>query len=414
MLHTERATRTGRTVTLTAFCAIIACGAPEQADPPPPEATPAEALQQRSPIPGCDHITELQVDLLGEDMRPTYRRMLQAIGRRVEIPEYHDCQWLVNDQGNAYHEGRVAVFSVETTQPTGLAAIIFSEVVYGNGVRRIDPGVTCVYLDTTHPNAVNWKAAYVHDTGGPTDPLCDDEPPNTTPINVFRTASGHDIPQVARWDWDPGPGQSDRQAFGIPCVDPDGERHWCTVGAAGSIRHTVHPGNKTSTAVVNIPGWYDEQQLAVMTGTGLHPDSVATIFPDDQLDVLNSEADYQNKGWIDVAYVTMSHAIPDYESKFNFKVTPDSTQVNVIAICHGEPDGTNCPMNGQTPSPENATWRWWARITAPDNTVVYRKVKQPHPHGQSVPPVTRWRWLDNDESFWIRCIQGCCEVDDEF
>ena len=27
-----------------------------------------------------------------------------------------------------------------------------------------------------------------------------------------------------------------------------------------------------------------------------------------------------------------------------------------------------------------------------------------------VPAATRWRWLPDDEGFWIRCLNGCCDV----
>lgn len=389
-----------------------ACGPPGvPPDPRPVVGDPPTVAQDTLRIPGCDHVT-VGDPALGERSQALVGTLFRMIGQRIEVPEYHDCQWLVNDTGNRYHERRVALYSLEQTPTRGLAAVVYSDsVTYGNGVRRIVPGVNCVYVDTEGP-ANTWKAAIVEGTGTGQVGVCPDDTPPVLPINLVVVASGEEIPPVARWDY-AGPGNANRQVITLRCVAPDGGQHWCAVGAPGTVRHTVRAKNHTSQRILDIPGWYDEQQLAIPRNGSLTPSAiVATIFPDDDLSSLMDESSYQGKGWIDVAYVTMDQTLPKYLAKFNFMATPDSSSVNVVAICHGGAN-SECDMAGQSPSQQNASWQWWARITAPDASTVYRRVTV-QPHGQRVPATARWRWLDNDENFWVRCIQGCCEVEDDF
>jgi hypothetical protein len=36
---------------------------------------------------------------------------------------------------------------------------------------------------------------------------------------------------------------------------------------------------------------------------------------------------------------------------------------------------------------------------------------QRHPHpGFPIPGTLRWRWLADDETIWVRCDDGCCQV----
>ena len=54
---------------------------------------------------------------------------------------------------------------------------------------------------------------------------------------------------------------------------------------------------------------------------------------------------------------------------------------------------------------------WWAVVVKPSKEVSYRCVYRTDHGTIPVPGTARWRWVLNDETIWVRCANGCCQVD---
>jgi hypothetical protein len=239
--------------------------------------------------------------------------------------------------------------------------------------------------------------------------------PGTT-LSVFPNAAapGATIPAATRWVWSPS---DSTQLIGIPCASG-----WCDVGP--------HPGPPAAGAAFPqaVKGWYDEQYLAdYTTGSGLVVSSVVgTVFPEPGLETRDSA--YYSGTFKDAAHVAMTAALNKYESRYAFgnaAANGATSSMATVALCYGErekclpaaaPAGPQCVIPPQMPNlPADAAilHPWWARVTAPGGSKVnyfctgYRGL----PKDFKMPGVVRWRWRAKDETIWIPCAQGCCEVD---
>ena len=285
-------------------------------------------------------------------------------------------------------------------------------------------GFSCLYLWP----APRWQARIVP---VPTDDDC------LRPIlpDTFSTPAGglkvvedwqggstlSDYPPVARWDRD----AQGRPYIGIKCGSA-----WCEVGGVNFTPNPPYVGpfpNANVARVRRIKGWYDEQLLAVPDNTGkLVPSPLkGTIFPDPALDGY-VDADF-DRNWARVAYVALDGGrtsdYTHYLTKFGLQrapVTAPFEQLNRIEMCHGSSDQcqiarSEVPKCGPTQVVPPATEvRWWARVSAPGvprprhNCVVFLG----HAGlGKHIPGTARWRWIIADEATWTRCVQGCCEMD---
>jgi hypothetical protein len=183
--------------------------------------------------------------------------------------------------------------------------------------------------------------------------------------------------------------------------------------------------------VVNVKGWYDSQRLARQENPAdmsPNPKLIPTAGRSNVYPVAGlggrEKTDYQN--FLPAAYVTMN-----YEGKYDKGMglramsdppVPDNMRnpaaTNLISLCLG----TNCGVAAATQTdcgkemglpPESL---WFARTKGATGwrefCVHYREYpkdvngKQPY----TVPGVVRWRWKAKDETVWISCPSGCCEV----
>lgn len=141
-----------------------------------------------------------------------------------------------------------------------------------------------------------------------------------------------------------------------------------------------------------IPGWNDEQRLAVRGTSGLRYGPLARIIPHDTLEQM-TDATFEGV-WVLVARI---QARGPYE-KLGLGATsyaPDGedTSTNSVWICRQLSDG-----------------QWYARIIRPDNRVSYlRAIRDQHP-GARVPGAARWVWREDDEGAWMMCGSGCCTL----
>ena len=189
--------------------------------------------------------------------------------------------------------------------------------------------------------------------------------------------SPDDFPAVARWDYNKN---DNNQVIGVKCGDG-----WCEIGRKVKYEHD-HPGGKKRS----VKGWFDEQRLAVGTRGSLKPWSagVATIFAVDSLESYTKKEDFESD-WVHVATISSPQAYP----KLGL-VGTDRIQA-LMYLKHA------------------AGGAWSARIVAIDGNSAVTTSEFPVTmieHNDSIPGVARWGWDDTDETIWVRCANGCCQV----
>lgn len=243
------------------------------------------------------------------------------------------------------------------------------------------------------------------------------------------TRTSSDLPPVARWDWDP---VNQLQYIGIQCEDA-----WCEVRPRLAPGHTPRSSAPLATAPQTVKGWYDEQLLALPPVPPAPVTAVSnimgTVIPEPNLGEPmgqdGAKSIYHNT-WQPVASVRLDRSPGGYASKLNFVATEGTDAQNHVALCYGITDknGFNpCIPNrvGRTvPVPKDESGKacsgWFTRVGRTrdenGNEQYFCATRRGHdtdmngnpiPH---IPGVVRWRWALKDETMWIRCLQGCCEV----
>lgn len=362
----------------------------------------------------------------------------------LNVPEFNDCQRFIEVDRTGqrhYTDGYFAIFAFRDSTPldvrmgnrqgVGLPVAFIYADSQPYPQLGINKGGNCLYLYRAEGHWAGFVRPAVVERRGKVncEKSLDAPRAGTGQLVVAATQvpglEQGDYPNTARWDWDP---QSEQQYMGVPCG-----RAWCEVGASGLTTSHAHPERAKVTwqrerRTVLVKGWYDEQYLARCGGTPptCRPTAlVGTIFPDPQLDSTKT-ADYKGR-WIPVARVAIAvdPNSPDatsssadllaYKTKFNFQLTPQNSQLNEIDLCHG--DAATChvvPPTAGCPSATEETEHglWWVKITAAqDASERYRCiVRRPTTAAVHVIGAVRWRWLLADETNWIRCDEGCCEV----
>lgn len=307
----------------------------------------------------------------------------------------------------------------------------------------IDPGFNCLYL-ARDPWTGRWRAKMV--PNGQVNPDCPRQVPDLDAVrgkDLEVRESGpagfglNDYPPAARWDWDP---VAFEQYVGIKCLAA-----WCEIGAPGFTSSPAHavstntiattaatttmwppwepvsasaPTFKDARRVAEIKGWYDEERLAAPSpDSALHPASVwGVIFPHPGLGALTSSSFLRT--WQHVADAVLEGTTPPYgTTKLNL-----GEGTNLIYLCSGEVQ-TDCgidttwtdprrnpPTGRQLCDPSTDGRRWWAKIVDPLGRTEFRCVYR-RDHGRIVmPAAARWRWKETDQTVWIRCDDGCCDL----
>ena len=369
-----------------------------------------------------------------------------AVGDRTQVVEWHDCQKFISESGQAYQQ-LMAIFSgfarsasgaelaaATAAKPIALssALIVDFDTPYNN--LGIGSGFNCLYLYYGGGRYMARMKSF-----GGTEPDCTPPAdintlPNTPPLEAIPiplpngSADGYsdeDTPAVARWDYQPPPGKPTYYA-GLKCSP-----RWCEIGPKGfkpSLgRLTSNSGwPKARRRVTEIKAWNDYQLLAVKDASGVHPGKVhGYVTPDGDLwDRTDSDFD---KTWVHMATVELDGPPGSYQAKLGLGPwTPESRQ-NHLWMCNGDwlaclaasraPGGFAAGTTGSLPEPDCSNGptgnpkTWWAGIVDPGKRVTYRCVFRTD-HGQSarVPGTARWRWIADDETIWVRCPHGCCQV----
>ena len=180
--------------------------------------------------------------------------------------------------------------------------------------------------------------------------------------------------------------------------------------------------------VVGVKGWYDQQNLAmVVNGQTVPSGIIGTVIPHPLLSTL-TDASYQNK-WVLTGFVSLDTrnarpgAIEYYKKKFNFDAVDVGTRLvtlNRISQCFGLQ--TECGVPNAPPGKGCADTAggkkiavWWVKLESPKATKpMYRcGIRRVHPNAPTtmkMAATARWRWVADDETTWIFCVNGCCET----
>ena len=395
-------------------------------------------------------------------------------GRQIDVPEYNDCQrLLVNTSskpdpvytqlkfGNVAviwaRQGIKEVYETEapignaigrpfyaalknpnptTTRVTAIALVWTTGTYKPLGMRA---GFACIVLQWEGPVAArlprNYHAWMV--------PLARQQP-CVSPLDLPAATAFYlgaqelpaemngnvpdEIPPVARWDWD---GHRGEQYVGIAC--PSG---WCEL--YGENPHTPHghhgsPNYHVPTGlnlvghegqVVRQKGWYDQEYLAsTISKSGTQPElddagALGTVFPVPALGTRNTQ-DYHLGDFVPVAWISISPLSKGYAGKYGFSsniAPPQRPDVNALFLCRD--DGhKKCKVKLKhqcSPTRDQASGDlYYARLGAsPDdpNGTDFCVDFIGTTLGVPTPGTVRWRWLDDDQTIWVSCPSGCCQI----
>jgi hypothetical protein len=400
---------------------------------------------ETSGLPECPHYWK--TFKVPHSQTATVMGDLSVPGPITSVPEFHDCQRFVKQDG-AYGP-LVAIFAsfrldvlvdslynlskngpfIPGTQITSAISVaeVFNQDAQAYPPLGIAPGFNCVHL---YYDAGVLKARMV--AVGSQEINClkpfDPTTGGGTPLKVsVKPTAGFvlsDYPPVARWDWD---SVGKQQYIGIKCGSGD----WCEIGPELFTPSSADLDPSTATTpearVRRIKGWYDEQYLDTATTadpTKFVPTAVkATVIPHPDLKTYS----FAPGTWHVTAHVALDAPLQLYKNKFNFDpvtIGAAQAQMNRMEFCRGTRNECAIPSAEALPKgtcgPMNWFWsaikaRWWARILAASeltttNYRYYCVIRRGHPVQLGVPGTARWRWLAKDPSIWEECTHGCCEV----
>lgn len=388
----------------------------------------------------------------------------------TDVPEFHDCQRFIVGGRRPRYDSVFAIFAHEgldkldlpqstvipaftpgstsellTSGPTTTVgagtgriqltnmrtwAVIYAENDYpALGIQRY---FNCLLIGRIAVGANMSYSAMMVPIGGRSD-ICAQRPESVVNYGVstgrsnrlltgvtLSAASGPmtDVPPVARWDWDR---VNNVQFIGIKC--PDG---WCEFYGTGTFNPSPsYPGSSLGS-LASVKGWYDEQSLAHFTGTPAHlavAGREATVFPAPGLRNRDSWSSIMRGRWDTVAYVSMHDEDAAYAQKGGLHQSPQAPNIapgnrnNVVSFCVESALAAGPASSCNTPSLPTLTTaacpsRQFAKVEYPGQPTRYFCVKYTvNPNGYTAKGVVRWRWRDTDETVWISCPDGCCEVE---
>jgi hypothetical protein len=385
-------------------------------------------------LPECQKDWEYLPKRLGGSIGP---EGFSIVGPITDVPEFHDCQRLLSDGGRRFGP-LVAVFAAydldsivkrldslneRRSGPADRFALAgglilnLSKEAYAR--LDIQPGFSCLYVWRTRTDSVRWNARIRWVRNRHT--MCLDPIDPTTlqagRLDVHRDSAPEfsqpgDYPAVARWEWDAVNGQ---HYIGIKCG-----HGWCQVGPPRfrpTLSYAAGPTDGTPRSKVQrIKGWYDEQILADSLN---RPSIRGWVFPSPDLHERRL-SDFDSPNWVLVAYVALERQSDFYKARFNYDVVPPGApleRMNKLFFCRGTMQGCGIPTGSPAVTCGSDVWwpnpRMWVRIDAAlGGRSMYRCIiRRGHEDlRKDIPSTTRWRWLAHDETSWIECGHGCCEM----
>ena len=364
---------------------------------------------------------------------------LSLPGLQTDVPEFNDCQKFVAvENGTARFIALFAIFArahldsvtLDTLTNHGVTTQFPMGEIYAfdsaYAPLGIQPAFNCLYL---YKDANNALAATMVPVGMDEQKCLTPQPATSgkrlavTPVTMIGGTSG-DYPPVARWDWN---AKGSVQYIGIQCGAAWCEIHDPTIPFEPSKSYSLGASLPNATRrVVEVKGWYDEQRLALPNGSNpLVAGFTATFVPDPHLgdDHGTPDTSRYNGQWVTVATASVNGGPNIYATKLNLT---SPTPSFLAATFHGPPgpvstvylcySGTVVPNpcfpSGPPPSCSGGVaGTWWSMIQSNGGAKKYYCViRREHP-GVVIPGIVRWRWTVNDDTLWIRCLDGCCEVE---
>lgn len=369
--------------------------------------------------------------------------LLSVAGRRTNIPEFHDCQKLIGDSaGVRKYLTRVAVFSADDLQQKAARIEqIRDSVVRSKVEARVAQGDDSIFVvgeiyapDGDYPPLgikQHFNCLFLYPANKPPSYLeanivpvgsnevqCKSIPHTSagTILEVHRTDFGDvkHVPDVARWDWDP---THNTQYIGVGC-----HKAWCDIGPVGFVSSNPHaaPPVPPNSAQMAVKGWYDEQTLGFPSGSGITVGTVTgTFVPMPDLGDQDGTPGKSFEKFKAVATVAIDGGSSVYFNKLNLAPSPITAMTDTVYLCRGTwekcalADSAFKPTCGVGTDPS-----WWAKIVSPKpgggtpsmSTAYFCITRRDH-KGIKIPGVVRWRWAIKDETMWISCMVGCCELE---
>lgn len=381
---------------------------------------PEGKLVDDTPNPECPH---------------DYRGERSPIGALIDftksgVPEFNDCQRLIRrtPAGLRTYGPLAAIFakdSIDTLGVSNFAAPVVVALIYkpeelGYDELHLRGTNSCLVLRRMAGTLRAWvlgvDAAAQCQSAVPLTALRPSDELQVREIPPPPGLQPKDIPPVARWDWDE---QSGTQFIGVRCGP-----NWCEVGRREGFETSAQYDDPAATSPesrrnIAIKGWYDEQPLAhYLAPAPSEPmKGLGTVIPSEGLASMTATSVAGE--WVEVASIFMRPDAGAYAKDFNFigtTVAPPGGEHSRLWLCMG--DAARCkPIDGKSVFDPTACdadshgRRWYARVDHPSQPpryfcVVYRE----HPAGFVLPAMVRWRWRANDETIWVSCPAGCCEV----
>ena len=355
-------------------------------------------------------------------------------GAHANIPEFHDCQRMIEEVDGELRYGPLLSVHARGLPINEREALDIPAEVRGRTVALVSRPDSLDKLDyppfgiTESFQAgcvvVNDSDAYLH----PIElrEICLDTydvraliSEGATPLRVIQ-ARGPGTPTVAvaRWGFD---SEAKLQYIATLC-----DTSWCYIGPNDGFnpdpRYDAPAGSPPPGTGPH--GADDWQYLAEMHDLGngnteLRPSqNIGRVAPHVDMEH-TTKPDYHGK-WVKTALVSVEPGVGSYNRKFGFVASESGENVSTISICYTDSTGTCRPSWWQKfkrhecglkedYDPDEIQEEWYARIESPGAPTRYFCVHYRN-HMIDVPPLTRWRWLPEDETIWVRCPYGCCEV----
>jgi hypothetical protein len=340
----------------------------------------------------------------------------QAINSGLESMTLHDAQKVVFPQAGGYGALYRATLTSETADPVlpGDANHVATVEVVGtpHAESPYRQGFTCVYMSRTTSGVSALLTPATESTCAPPEDAYE-----SLMVRVVREKRPNEVvlPSV-RWHSAP---DGTRLVLGLSCMDD-----WCAIGedGAGFEADKANPLFGHNDKNHFSPAMYDDQLLAIGTAGNLRPGRMrARVYPHRDLEEV-ADDEFEDE-WVPVATIEIQRGNPaDFASASSqYQGNWDLKTSNGADLRPGPLDRIDVWLRRDGE-------RWSGRFKGPKGSFSHRfVVKRMDPQAVTKARETetrtielvrrhgplgsaRWGWSEEDETVWVRCGSGCCEL----